>query len=261
MWGAILGDIAGSSFERSGIKKKSFEFSGPQCEFTEDSVCTAAVADILLHDLPVAPILQRWCRRHPGRGYGGLFARWIETDDPASYGSFGNGAAMRVSPAAFLQRHGPVEDALKAADRVTEITHDYPEGMKGARATTHAIWLAFQGAAPRQIRRTIEHAYRYDLSRTVDEIRPGYSFDATCQGTVPEAITCALESTSFEDAVRNAISLGGDADTLAAIAEAMHGIPAQLVATASTRFLSQAPDLVDVMERMYSARETAGADT
>ena len=163
------------------------------------------------------------------------------------------------SPAAYLNRHGPVEDALKAANRVTAITHNHPEGMEGARATTHAIWLAFQEAAPRQIRRTIEHAYGYDLSRTVDQIRPGYSFDATCQGTVPEAITCALESKSFEDAVRNAISLGGDADTLGAIAgpiaEAMHGIPTHLVAAARMQFLSQAPDLVEVMKRMYAASE------
>ena len=266
MWGAILGDIAGSRFEWNRIKTKDFEFFGPQCEYTDDSVCTAAVADILLHDLPAAPTLQQWCRRHPGRGYGGMFANWIETDDPAPYGSFGNGAAMRVSPAAFVHRHGAIEDALKAADRVTEIAHNHPEGMKGARATTHAIWLAFQGVAPRQIRRTIEHAYGYDLSRTVDEIRPGYSFDETCQRTVPEALTCALESTSFEDAVRNAISLGGDADTLASIAgpiaEAMHGIEAHLVATERmrARFLSQAPDLVDVMKRLYSARETGGAD-
>ena len=218
MWGAILGDIAGSRFEWNRIKTKDFDFFGPECEFTDDSVCTAAVAEILLDDLSPAATLRRWCRRHPGRGYGGMFAKWIETDDPAPYGSFGNGAAMRVSPAAFLHRHSVVEDALMAANRVTAITHNHPEGMKGARATTHAIWLAFQGVAPRKIRRTVEHAYGYNLSRTVDEIRPGYSFDETCQRTVPEAITCALESTSFEDAIRNAVSLGGDADTLAAIA-------------------------------------------
>ena len=155
--------------------------------------------------------------------------------------------------------------ADKAADRITAITHNHPEGMKGARATTHAIWLAFHGAAPRQIRRTIEDAYGYDLSRTVDEIRLGYSFDPTCQGTVPEAITCALESTTLEDSVRNAISLGGDADTLAAvagpIAETMHGIPVNLVDTARMRVLSQTPDLVDVMTRMYSAGDMTGAAT
>ena len=124
---------------------------------------------------------------------------------------------MRVSPAAFLHRDD-LDAALTAADKVTAITHDHPEGMKGARATTHAIWFAFQGEPPAQIRHTISAAYDYDLTPTVDQIRPGYYFNETCQGTVPEAITCALESERFEDAVRNAISLGGDADTLAAIA-------------------------------------------
>ena len=131
MWGAILGDIAGSRFEWNRIKTEDFEFFGPKCEYTDDSVCTAAVAEILLDDLSSAATLQRWCRCHPGRGYGGMFAKWIETDDPAPYGSFGNGAAMRVSPAAFLHRHIVVEDALKAANRVTAITHNHPEGMKG----------------------------------------------------------------------------------------------------------------------------------
>ena len=256
MWGAIIGDIAGSMYEWNRIKTKDFEFFGAACEYTDDSVCTAAVAEILLDGSPAAPTLQRWCRRHPERGYGGMFARWIERTEPAPYGSFGNGAAMRVSPAAFLNRSQPVELALKAADHVTAVTHAHPEGMKGARATTHALWLGFQGAGAAQIRRTIEHAYGYDLSRTVDQIRPGYSFDETCQRTVPEALTCALESVSYEDAIRNAVSLGGDADTLAAIAgpiaEALHGIPGELVTTAIHTHLSNAPDIVEVMERLYN---------
>ena len=255
MWGAIIGDIAGSMYEWNRIKTKDFEFFGAECEYTDDSMCTAAVAEILLDGSPAAATLQRWCRCHPGRGYGGMFAGWIERAEPAPYGSFGNGAAMRVSPAGFLNRNGPVEEALRAADRVTAVTHDHPEGMKGARAATHAIWLGFQGAGAAQVRRTVEHAYGYDLSRTVDEIRPGYSFDESCQRTVPEAITCALESESFEDAVRNAISLGGDADTLAAIAgpiaEALHGLPSDPVTTAITTHLATAPDIVEVMTRLY----------
>ena len=255
MWGAIVGDIAGSMYEWDPIGTKAFPFFGPRCDYTDDSVCTAAVAEILLDGSPPAAALQRWCRRHPGRGYGGMFAGWIGSADPAPYGSFGNGAAMRVSPAAFLNRRRPLGEALAAADRATAVTHDHPEGMKGARAAAHAIWLAFQGARAGRVRRTIEAAYGYDLSRTVDLIRPGYRFDETCQGTVPEALVCALESTDFEDAVRNAISLGGDADTLAAIAgpvaEALHGIPDELVAAAARRFLGSAPDIVEVMERMY----------
>ena len=255
MWGAIIGDIAGSMYEWNRVKTKDFDFFGAECEYTDDTVCTAAVAEILLDGSPAAPTLQRWCRRHPRRGYGGMFADWIGRTEPEPYGSFGNGAAMRVSPAAFLNRDRPLEVALRAADRVTAVTHDHPEGMKGARATAHAIWLGFQGTGAAQIRRTVEHAYGYDLSRTMDEIRPGYSFDETCQRTVPEALTCALESVSFEDAVRNAISLGGDSDTLAAIAgpiaEALHGLPQDFVDTATNTHLATAPDIIDVMERLY----------
>lgn len=261
MWGAIIGDIVGSRYEWDRIKTKEFEFFHSACEYTDDSVCTAAVADILLHDLPPASNLQRWCRRHPGRGYGGMFLHWIESAEPAAYGSFGNGAAMRVSPAAFLYRDRTVEAALEAADTVTATTHDHPEGMKGARAVTHAIWLAFRDADPGRIRQTLEEVYGYDLSRSVDQIRPSYRFNETCQETVPEAVTCALESESFEGAVRNAVSLGGDADTLAAIAgpiaEAMHGMPPDFVVTVQARYLQKAPDIVDAMKTMYAAGESS----
>ena len=255
MWGAIIGDVVGSMYEWRRIKTKEFEFFGAECRYTDDSVCTAAVARALLDGLPPASTLQEWCRRHPGRGYGGLFARWIEEDAPEPYGSYGNGAAMRVSPAAYLNRRGTLEDAFRAADRVTAVTHDHPEGMKGARAVVHAIWLACHGAAPDDIRSAVEREYAYDLSRSVDQIRPDYRFDETCQKTVPEAITCALESASFVDSVRNAVSLGGDSDTLAAIAgpigEALHGMPADLVVTTKRRYLGQAPDIVGAMERLY----------
>ncbi len=255
MWGAIIGDIVGSIYEWNRIKTKEFEFLKDECTYTDDSVCTAAVAEILLDNLPAAPTLQQWCRNHPGRGYGGMFRGWIKYPNPEPYHSYGNGAAMRVSPAAFLNRNRPLEEALTAANCVTKITHNHPEGMKGARATTHAIWLAFQKYEPEHIRGTIEREYGYDLSRTVDQIRPEYSFNETCQGTVPEAITCALESASFEDAVRNAVSLGGDADTLAAIAgsiaESIHGIPHFLVEKARDSHLAEAPDIVKVMARMY----------
>ena len=255
MWGAIIGDIAGSIYLFVPFETEEVELLQNNCFYTDDSVCTAAVAEILLDNLPAAPTLQRWGRNHPNRGYGTMFANWIASPDPQPYHSYGNGAVMRVSPAAFLNRSHPLEEALEATDRVTRITHNHPEGMKGARATTHAIWLAFQKYEPKDIRKTIEHEYEYDLSKAVDDIRSGYSYSNTCQQTVPEAITCALESTSFEDAVRNAISLGGDSDTLAAIAgpiaEAMHGIPDHLVAKAVDQSLSGAPDIVKVMERMY----------
>lgn len=254
MWGAIIGDIVGSVYEWNRIKTKDFEFFSERGHLTDDSVCTAAVADVLLHDLPEAATLQSWCRRYPHVSYGGLFGQWIWHESPAPYNSFGNGAAMRVSPAAFLNRHD-LGAALAASDRVTAITHHHPEGMKGARATVHAIWLALNGEDPATIRATITAEYAYDLSRTVDEIRPCYAFNETCQETVPESITCALGSTCFEDAIRNAVSLGGDSDTVAAIAgpiaEALHGIPGAINAQARERYLADARDMVAVMEEMY----------
>ncbi len=256
MLGAVIGDIVGSIYEWNRIKTKDFIFFGRNCDFTDDSVCTAAVADILLHDLSPAETMQQWCRRYPGRGYGGMFGDWIYTNEPAPYKSYGNGAAMRVSPAAFLYR-GDLDAALVASDKVTTITHNHPEGVKGARATTHAIWLAYQGENVTAIRDVITSKYGYDLTQTVDDIRPDYGFDETCQGTVPQAITCALESDSFEDAVRNAISLGGDADTLGAIAgpiaEALHGIPQDIKEQATHRYLANAPDIHEVIWEMYQA--------
>ena len=254
MLGAIIGDIAGSIYEGDPIKTKDFPFFGDYCRFTDDSVCTIAVADMLLHNFAPAETMQAWCRRHPRRGYGGNFGMWIYDDPPEPYGSYGNGAAMRVSPAAFLNRDN-LDAALSASDKVTEITHNHPEGMKGARATTHAIWLAFQGEPPTHIRKVIASEYGYALTQTVDEIRPSYLFDITCQGTVPQAITCALESVSYEDAVRNAISLGGDADTLAAIAgpiaEALHGIPDELKERTESIYLADATAILEVMWEMY----------
>ncbi len=269
MLGAIIGDIAGSLYEsrRYVIKTKDFPFFGNCCRFTDDSVCTVAVADILLHDLPPAETMQKWCRRYPRRGYGGNFGRWIHANPPKPYNSYGNGAAMRISPAAFINRTD-LDAALLASDKATEITHNHPEGMKGARATTHAIWLAYQGEPQEHIRQVIAAEYGYDLAQTVDEIRPnyppkypseftpGFPTRVTCMGSVPQAITCALESVSFEDAVRNAISLGGDSDTLAAIAgsiaEALHDdIPNEFKQQAEERYLYHAPDILKVIQDMY----------
>ena len=254
MIGAIIGDIVGSVYEWRRIKSKSFELFVDQCECTDDSICTAAVADILMHDLPPAQTLQRWCREHRRRDYGGRFAQWIEMDPPRPYNSFGNGAAMRVSPAAYLNRNGSLSAALEASDLVTAVTHNHPEGLKGARATVHATWLAFQGESRDSIRKAIAETYGYDLTRSVDDIRPGYRFNEICQTTVPEAITCALESDSFEDAIRNAVSLGGDSDTLAAIAgpiaEALHGIHAEIQIEAEERYVPK--DILEIVREMYS---------
>ena len=255
MIGAIVGDIVGSVYEWERIRTKSFEFFVEQCECTDDSICTAAVADILMHGLPPAQTLQRWCREQPRGDYGGNFAQWIRMDPPRPYNSFGNGAAMRVSPAAFLNRDADLSVALEASDLVTAVTHNHPEGLKGARATVHAIWLAFRGEPASAIRAAVAETYEYDLSRSVDDIRPGYCFNEICQTTVPEAIICALESDSFEDAIRNAVSLGGDSDTVASIAgpiaEALHGIPADIQSAAETRFIPA--DILRTVRELYGA--------
>lgn len=230
MLGAIIGDIAGSIYEFNNHKSREFEFFGPGADFTDDTVCTIAVADALLHNKPPGDALYEWCARYPGRGYGGMFAQWLRAWQPRPYNSFGNGAAMRVSPAGLLGR--TLEETLDMAQKVTEVTHNHREGLKGAAATVHAIFLARAGTAPERIREEIESEYGYNLARTVDEIRPNYRFNETCQGTVPEALICALEAKDFEDAIRNAISIGGDSDTVAAIAggvaEALFGIPDEL---------------------------------
>ena len=223
---------------------KNFQRFHPRCRYTDDTVRTAAVADIIVNDRKAEVTLQAWCRGHPGRGYGGHSLRWIGSPAPAPYWSFGNGAAMRVAPVALHCKRKALEEALAASDRVTEITHDHREGIKGARAVTGAIWLALQGEGPETVRREITRRYGYDLGRTLEAIRPSHRFDVTCQGTVPTALTCALESTSLEEAVRNAVSLGGDADTLAAIAgavgEALHGLPERLVEVTKARYLNEA---------------------
>ena len=256
MLGAIIGDIVGSIYEPKDrrIKTKDFPLFSENCRFTDDSVCTAAVADALLHNLPPAERMRDWGRRYPNCGFSQIFKQWIASVEDAPNCTLRNGAAMRVSPAAFLNRED-LNAALLAAERVTVISHDHPEGIKGAQATTHAIWLAYRGESAPDIGTVIAAQYGYDLTQTVDDIRPDYAFDMTCPGTVPPAITCALEAESYEDAVRNAISLGGDSDTLGAIAgaiaEPLHGIPEAIKAEAENRFLSKAPDIVALMREMY----------
>jgi ADP-ribosyl-[dinitrogen reductase] hydrolase len=255
MLGAIIGDIAGSVYEFQGHKWKDFEpFLRGDAFFTDDSVLTVAVADALIDERPPVEAFKDWGRRYPDSGWGGRFSRWLFSQETAPYGSYGNGAAMRVSPAGLLGR--TPEEALAFARRVTEVTHDHPEGLKGAAATTLAIFLALRGETVSAIRRAVGKAYGYDLDRTVDGIRPGYRFDETCQGTVPEALICALEAVDYEDAIRNAISLGGDSDTLGAIAggiaEARFGIPDDIAAEGWRRLP------VDMREMMAALYRRAG---
>ena len=256
MLGAIVGDIVGSIYEWNNHRSKDFPFFGPGADYTDDSVLTAAVADALVHELPPQKALFLWATRHPKRGYGGGFARWLDTWELAPYGSWGNGAAMRVSPAALIAR--TLDEALALAVKVTEVTHDHPEGLKGAKATAQAIFLARNGADAGEIRRAIARGYGYDMDRTVDSIRPGYVFNESCQETVPEALICALEATSFEDAIRNAISIGGDSDTVAAIAgpvaEARFGIPDE-IAVAAMAMIPE--DMQATIRKLYARSDYA----
>ncbi|PKO70919.1 MAG: hypothetical protein CVU20_09285 [Betaproteobacteria bacterium HGW-Betaproteobacteria-14] len=252
MLGAVIGDIIGSVYEFKAWKSREFPLFSERTEFTDDSVCTIAVAECLLDGNDPALSLRKWCHRYPGRGYGGGFAAWLRQSDMEPYDSYGNGAAMRVSPAALLAKS--LEEALQLADRVTRVTHNHPEGLKGAAAAVSAIRLALEGETPGSIRSHIAGTYGYNLSRSVDEIRPDYQFNETCQETVPEAIVCALEASSFEETIRNAISLGGDADTLAAIAgpiaEARFGIPEDIMKKGMARLPK---DMRDVLERLYAS--------
>jgi ADP-ribosyl-[dinitrogen reductase] hydrolase len=250
MLGAIIGDIVGSIYEFENHRSKAFPLFGPGVDFTDDTVCTVALADALLRNADPAATLRAWCRRYPDRGYGGMFRQWIVDESLGSYKSFGNGAAMRVSAAALLGVD--LVSALFLTDRITVITHDHPEGMKGARATVTAICLARTGESAETISQTVAHRFGYDMNRTVDAIRPGYVFNETCQRTVPEALICALEAADFEDAIRNAISIGGDSDTVACIAggvaEARFGIPEPIAAEALRRLPQE---MVDVVGEVY----------
>lgn len=225
MIGAIAGDIIGSVYERRGIKTKEFPLFSPGCVFTDDTVLTVALADTILTGTPYRDNLKEFYRLYPRSGYGGSFHRWARSDDAAPYGSWGNGAAMRVSPAGFA--FDELETVIEKAADYTAVTHDHPEGIRGGQATAAAVFLARKGASREEIRECIEGRFGYDLSRRTDEIRPGYSFDVSCRGTVPPAIRAFLDSTDYEDAVRNAVSLGGDSDTLACItggiAQAFYG--------------------------------------
>jgi ADP-ribosylglycohydrolase len=215
MIGAIAGDIIGSVYEWRNIKTKEFELFSRRCRFTDDTVLTVAVADCILNKREYAPTLREYGRKYPDAGYGGLFREWLFSRDPRPYNSFGNGAAMRVSPVGFAL--SALEAVMKEAKRSAEVTHNHPEGIKGAQATASAIFLGRQGESKEGIKKFIEDRFGYDLGRTLDEIRPGYRFDVTCQGSVPEAIIAFLESRDYEDAVRNAVSLGGDSDTITCI--------------------------------------------
>ena len=238
MLGAIIGDIAGSLYEFESPKTKDIELFAEGSRPTDDSIMTIAVgcacAEANLDDekdfkSDVIWYMRRIGRQYPKAGYGGMFYRWLISDVMPAYNSFGNGSAMRVSSVAWVANS--LEQAETLAKWSAEVTHNHPEGIKGAQAIAAAIYLARMGKSKAEIKDYIAKNY-YNLDFTLDEIRPHYEFDVTCQGSVPQAIQCFLEATDFEDAIRNAISLGGDGDTIAAmagaIAEAFYGIPEEI---------------------------------
>lgn len=267
MYGAILGDIIGSPYEFDrGNKTKEFPLFSKHSEFTDDTVMTIAVADAFLEvmdgkgkcrisDLDENEIkiklvekMHDYSRRYPYAGYGGNFAHWLTAQNPKPYNSFGNGSAMRVSSVAWLFDN--IISVVNAARISAEVTHNHPEGIKGAQVTAAAIFLARTGASKEKIRGFIHGEFGYDLSRTCDEIRPGYYHVESCQQTVPEAVTAFLEGDSFEDVIRTAVSLGGDCDTLTAIAgsmaEGFYGVPEELKNECRSRLPE---DLLGVLTR------------
>ncbi len=254
MLGALVGDIVGSPYEFNSHRSKDFPLFGDEADFTDESVHTVAVADALLNGHAPQKSLYAWSVRYPYRSYGIAFSEWLRAGTLSPHDSACNGAAIRVSPAALIAN--TLDEALESARRVSEATHGHAEGIKGALATAHAIFLARCDAGPGAIRREIELHYGYDLDRSVDMIRPGYHFTVSSQRSVPEAIVCALEARDFEDAIRNAVSLGGDSDTLAAIAgpiaEARFGIPDDIARAALERVT---PEMRQTIRALYARSE------
>lgn len=262
MFGAVLGDIIGSPFEFDmGNKTKEFPLFSSRSHFTDDSVMTLAVADAFLTTMgadadtigaQMVKSMQDFGHAFPDAGYGGRFRLWLESPHPQPYNSYGNGSAMRVSSAGWL--FDDLDTTLRMARLSAEVTHNHPEGIRGAQATAAAIYLARTGSAKAEMKAYIQQQFHYDLSRTCDEIRPTYRHVASCQGTVPEAITAFLEGESFEDVVRTAVSLGGDCDTLtaiaASIAEGFYGVPEALKAQCRSRIPHR---LEEVLNRFEAA--------
>lgn len=263
MIGAIIGDIVGSVYEWNNIKTKEFPLFRENCFFTDDTVMTVAVAEGLMNGSQrddFIDAIKKYGRMYPDAGYGGRFGAWLFSDSRKPYRSWGNGSAMRTAAVGWWLNS--LEETRKMAALAASVTHDHPEGIKGAESAAAAIFLARTGHSKEEIKEYVEREFGYDLSRTLDEIRPSYRFNESCQETVPQAITAFLESTDFEDAIRNAISLGGDSDTLAAItggiAEAAYGVP-EWIKDKAWEYLDE--PLRDVLLRWQRSMQGAGADT
>ncbi|MBR3724838.1 MAG: ADP-ribosylglycohydrolase family protein [Bacteroidales bacterium] len=251
MIGAIIGDIVGSRFEFNNHRSTEFEFFHRDCNFTDDTVMTIAVADAIMNNRPFGEVMHEYGSKYPNRGYGARFFNWLLSTTPKPYNSYGNGSAMRVAPCALLAR-GNREQALTWAAASAVCTHNHPEGVKGALAVTDCILLAAEHRPMKEIRHLAQQLYGYNMDFSIDQIRPTFHFNETCQHTVPQAIEAFLESHDFESAIRHAVSLGGDSDTIACItggmAEAYYGVP-DAYKTAAMALLP--PQMQGIVTRMY----------
>lgn len=255
MIGAIAGDIIGSVFEQNPIKTTTFPLFAQTSRFTDDTVLSVAVADAILNQTDYAVALKTYACMYPTAGYGTSFFSWMQSDDPKPYNSWGNGSAMRVSAVGFA--FDSVREVLREAQNSAAVTHNHPEGIKGAQATALAIFLARQGVAKPDIRRHIRHRFHYNLERSLAEMRPHYAFDISCQGSVPESIMAFLESENFEDAIRLAVSMGGDSDTMACIAggiaQAYYGqIPSDIMLQVRQRLPEALLHIIDQFNSTYA---------
>lgn len=254
MLGAIAGDIIGSVFELHPVKTTQFELFTELSHFTDDTVLTVAVANCILYDKDYNNTFKEYGIRYPNAGYGSGFWGWLKSKDSKPYYSYGNGSAMRVSPVGLA--FDSISDVLKEAEKSAAVTHNHPEGIKGAQATAAAVFLARTGKSKSQIKDYIQKNFGYNLEQILSEIRPTYKFDGTCQGTVPQAIIAFLESLNYEDAVRKAVSLGGDSDTLACITGSIAGafykeIPESIVVEARKRLDGGLISILDEFDSVY----------
>lgn len=262
MLGAIVGDIIGSAYEFNNTKRKEFHLFTPKSKFTDDTVMTLAVARWLCDDKEhrketLVRHMQELGRRYPTAGYAGSFMRWLYNPEPRPYNSYGNGSAMRVSPVAFYAHS--LQEALGLAKISAEVTHNHPEGIKGAQAIASSIYLARHGATKKEIKSYAEEQFHYDLSRQLDDIRPTYSYDMSCQNTVPQALLAFLEGANFEDVMRSAVSIGGDSDTIAAmaggIAQAFYVIPKKLSSYCYALLTPELRGVLNDFEDLLGCRE------
>jgi ADP-ribosyl-[dinitrogen reductase] hydrolase len=256
MIGAIAGDIIGSVFEQTPIKTTAFPLFSTHSRFTDDTVLTVAVAYSILNKVDYASALKMLGRKYPFAGYGVSFFQWLHSTESKPYNSWGNGSAMRVSPVGFA--FDSADEVLNEAEKSAEVTHNHPEGIKGAQATALAVYLARTGHSRLDIRKQISNRFGYDLERTLENIRPGYRFDISCQGTVPEAIVAFLESDSYEDAVRKGISLGGDSDTIGCITGGIaqgfyKKVPDEIVLNTKRRLPDEFLKIIDAFDSKFGS--------